>query len=307
MADETPDDRLREMAEHRGLKLVKSRRRKPGTGDYGKYGLSDASGKALLGIGKDGLTATADDITSYLRTGAAGTWKASADETPDAPPAKPVAATESDDSGDGRIRSVPKRSRATRGLPTPKARTVDKKDAGTEPRHLPKAAKKPERKPDRKPEPEPDDEIAETEVEPTVKIRLSKPADAAALAKLLGQLGGIALDGDAVAANLAAARKLKGNMVVAELGELVGCCAWSLIPTIHRGMVGRLTVLVVDEGHRRRGIATALLDAAIVALAKSNCAFVEALSDIEIKNAHNFFRTRSFEQTSYRFLRKISD
>ena len=39
MANEITDT-LREMAANRGLKLVSSRRRKPG-GDFGKYGLKD--------------------------------------------------------------------------------------------------------------------------------------------------------------------------------------------------------------------------------------------------------------------------
>ena len=42
MADETIDQKLRDMAEHRGLKLLKSRKRKPSSGDYGKFGLTDA-------------------------------------------------------------------------------------------------------------------------------------------------------------------------------------------------------------------------------------------------------------------------
>ena len=58
MADESSDQALRAMAEHRGLKLVKSRRRKPGTGDFGKYGLTDAAGTPLLGMGADGHTAS---------------------------------------------------------------------------------------------------------------------------------------------------------------------------------------------------------------------------------------------------------
>ena len=73
-----PDERdkmLRGMAQHRGFKLVKSRRRKPG-GDFGRYGLTDAAtGQDCFGIGKDGLEATADEIEDYLRGAAKATWK----------------------------------------------------------------------------------------------------------------------------------------------------------------------------------------------------------------------------------------
>ncbi|ATE64763.1 hypothetical protein [Rhizorhabdus dicambivorans] len=77
MADSTDIDELREAARHRGLKLVKSRKRTPGSDDYGRFGLTDAQGKALFGFGKDGLTATADDIAAYLRGQAATAWGAS--------------------------------------------------------------------------------------------------------------------------------------------------------------------------------------------------------------------------------------
>lgn len=88
---EISDDQLREMAQHRGLKLVKSRRRKSGTGDYGKYGLTDVAGKALLGIDGGGLTASTEDIQEYLRRSELSTWKQSAETAPDRPvsPKKP--------------------------------------------------------------------------------------------------------------------------------------------------------------------------------------------------------------------------
>lgn len=70
------DDALREMARHRGLKLVRSRRRKPG-GDFGKYGLTDAKGGAAFGIGKGGVTATAAEIESYLRDAVRADWAGS--------------------------------------------------------------------------------------------------------------------------------------------------------------------------------------------------------------------------------------
>lgn len=77
------DDALRETAENRGLKLVRSRVRTPGRGDYGKYGLRDAkSGKEVLGFGGRGLTATAEEVEAYLRGGAASAWKSSVGKAP---------------------------------------------------------------------------------------------------------------------------------------------------------------------------------------------------------------------------------
>src|SRR3954452_14678345 len=74
MAD---DEMLREMAHHRGFRLVKSRRRKPGTGDYGRYGLTDAAGKKCFGFSKTGLTATPEQVESYLRSIESGSWRRS--------------------------------------------------------------------------------------------------------------------------------------------------------------------------------------------------------------------------------------
>jgi mannose-6-phosphate isomerase-like protein (cupin superfamily) len=88
------DGALRAMAAHRGFKLVKSRRRKPG-GDFGHYGLKDADGEPVLGIDKDGLSASAEEIEAFLRDGMRATWTKSAGsakrvKTPPAPkPPKP--------------------------------------------------------------------------------------------------------------------------------------------------------------------------------------------------------------------------
>lgn len=80
MADAS-DAALKESARHRGLKLVKSRRRKAG-GDFGKYGLTDASGRKLLGFGEDGLTASAEEIEAYLRGAMRSDWKEAAKGLP---------------------------------------------------------------------------------------------------------------------------------------------------------------------------------------------------------------------------------
>jgi ribosomal protein S18 acetylase RimI-like enzyme len=87
------DDALREMAANRGCRLVRSRIRTPGRGDYGRFGLKDAkTGREVLGFGKKGLTATAVEIETFLRGGAASAWKSSVGKTPARKkiPAKPA-------------------------------------------------------------------------------------------------------------------------------------------------------------------------------------------------------------------------
>ena len=72
------DEALRELAENRGCKLVRSRVRTPGRGDYGRFGLKDAkTGRQVFGFGGKGLTASAAEIEDFLRGNAAATWKSS--------------------------------------------------------------------------------------------------------------------------------------------------------------------------------------------------------------------------------------
>lgn len=81
------DEVLREMAENRGCKLVGSRIRTPGRGDYGRFGLKDAkTGREVFGFGKKGLTASPEEIADFLRGDAAATWKSSVGKTRRAAP-----------------------------------------------------------------------------------------------------------------------------------------------------------------------------------------------------------------------------
>ena len=85
------DDELRESARNRGLKLVKSRRRKAG-GDFGKFGLKDAKGRELFGFGENGLTAGADEGADYLPGAMRSDWQEAAKGLPKRKPApKPKA------------------------------------------------------------------------------------------------------------------------------------------------------------------------------------------------------------------------
>lgn len=252
MAAENRSDELREAAAHRGLKLVKSRRRKPGTGDFGRFGLTDATGKKLLGFGADGLTATAGDIAAYLREGAAATWAESARTTPGRPKKPPERTPPA--------KVEPPPARAT----TPKARTVSKPETISH---------------------------AEPSPPPALLIRGARPGDVAAIALLIGG------DSRAIADRL----RERGSVLMAEREGVVGCIAWHVIPTLQHGAIGRITLVAVAEDERRRGIGTALVQAARARLAKLDCALVEVMSDIDLRNAHGFFRALGFRQSSYRF------
>jgi ribosomal protein S18 acetylase RimI-like enzyme len=81
------DEGLRALAENRGCKLVSSRIRTPGRGDYGRFGLKDANtGREVFGFGKKGLQATPEEIEQYLRGDAAAIWKSSVGKTRRAAP-----------------------------------------------------------------------------------------------------------------------------------------------------------------------------------------------------------------------------
>ncbi|MFL6734485.1 MAG: GNAT family N-acetyltransferase [Sphingomicrobium sp.] len=72
-------DALAESARNRGLKLVRSRVRTPGKGDFGKVGLADSRGKPVFGFDGDRLAASPDQAEDYLRNLNASDWGASLD------------------------------------------------------------------------------------------------------------------------------------------------------------------------------------------------------------------------------------
>jgi ribosomal protein S18 acetylase RimI-like enzyme len=261
MAGGDRDDRLREAAANRGLKLVKSRLRTPGKGDYGRYGLTDSSGARLLGFGRSGLTATAEEIEDYLHKGAAADWKSSLRAAGAKPP--------------------------KRGKPSPAAEVPPPPP----PRH--------ERAPEPEPEPEPEP--------PALEVRPARPADARAVAELVTALGYATTPAE-IESRLAALRKAREAPLVAEQGSVVGILAWHVVPVLHRPHpVGRITMMVVAEGERRRGIGRALVDSAREAMRERGCGLVEVTSNVDLSGAHGFYRRLGFERTSYRFARSLAE
>ncbi len=275
MANSTNDDQLRAMAEHRGLKLLRSRKRKPGVGDFGKFGLIGAKGEALLGIGKAGLTATAQEVEDYLRGRALGTWKLSTETT------LPSQKEKRKNPIEPRDEPSPVRRRDKTRTPAGSTGTKARLRRETPPK-TPRPPQRPTLRIVAR-------EDADAVTVPRWHIRPATVGDAAPLAELLRQLAGARAARDDIAAHIASLKRTKSGLVVAHREGVIGCCAWTIVPTVHRGLLGRITLLLVDKRHRRSGIATAMMEPALNALARAGCGAVEAMSDIMIDNAHNFF------------------
>jgi GNAT superfamily N-acetyltransferase len=76
--------------------------------------------------------------------------------------------------------------------------------------------------------------------------------------------------------------------------------------TVHRpAPVGRVSVMVVDEAYRGRGIGAQLLAEAEKRLTERGCEIVEVTSNVRRERAHHFYEQLGYERTSYRFMKKL--
>ena len=95
--------------------------------------------------------------------------------------------------------------------------------------------------------------------------------------------------------------------LVAELdGEVVGCLTTSVMRVLHRpAPVGRISMMVVDEALRSRGIGAELVRAAEEALAEQGCYMVEVTSHVRRTEAHRFYERLGYAKTSVRLAREL--
>ena len=137
-------------------------------------------------------------------------------------------------------------------------------------------------------------------------IRPAEPRDSEALARLIGQLG-YAATASEVAARLAAMQAEGRLVLVAELeGVAVGCLSTSVMRVLHRpAPVGRISMMVVDEALRSRGIGAELVRAAETALAAQGCYMVEVTSHARRTEAHRFYERLGYERTSVRLAKEL--
>ena len=141
---------------------------------------------------------------------------------------------------------------------------------------------------------------------PDPVIRKARAGDAATLARLIGQLGYDASGRD-VAERLAAIEAEGRVVLVAERdGAVVGCLSTSVMRVLHRpAPVGRISMMVVDEALRSRGIGAALVHAAEGALAAQGCYMVEVTSHMRRTEAHRFYERLGYAKTSVRLAKEL--
>ena len=127
------------------------------------------------------------------------------------------------------------------------------------------------------------------------------------LARLIGELG-YAIEAAEAVERLAAMAAEGRAVLVAELdGAVVGCLSTSAMRVLHRpAPVGRISMMVVDEPWRSRGIGAALVRAAERALAAQGCYMVEVTSHVRRTEAHRFYERLGYEKTSVRLARELS-
>ena len=96
-------------------------------------------------------------------------------------------------------------------------------------------------------------------------------------------------------------------VLVAELGgAVIGCLSTSVMRVLHRpAPVGRISMMVVDEALRSRGIGTALVRAAEHTLAAQGCYMVEVTSNVRRIEAHRFYERLGYEKTSVRLAKAL--
>ncbi len=137
-------------------------------------------------------------------------------------------------------------------------------------------------------------------------VRAARPADAAAVARLLGELGHPAPEDEVRARLEDIARREDHVVLVAEdAAGVVAAASGFVTPVLHRpGVTGRISVLVVSERARQGGVGSGLLAEMERELAARGATRLELTSNVKRADAHAFYEKRGWTRQGYRFEKK---
>ena len=140
----------------------------------------------------------------------------------------------------------------------------------------------------------------------TIEIREAQAGDAPRLKQLINDLGHPIEEADIVRNLETLTTTDLLPLVAVEGGGIIGLCGLAATVTVHRDApVGRVSIMVVDEAHRSRGIGALLVAEAEKRLAERGCVILEVTSNIKRDRAHNFYEKLGYERTSYRFMKRL--
>ena len=140
-----------------------------------------------------------------------------------------------------------------------------------------------------------------------MRLRAARPADAAPIAELLGQLGyPVAPDVLVHRVERLAASTADEIWLAEEDAEVVGLAGLHVSDSLeHDGPVAKISALIVDERLRGKGIGAALVDAAEDEARRRGCVLIFLTTAERRKEAHGFYRRLGFEETGRRFAKSL--
>jgi GNAT superfamily N-acetyltransferase len=145
-------------------------------------------------------------------------------------------------------------------------------------------------------------------VDASPELRPAGLADAPAIARLLTQLGYASTE-------VQAAKRLASilhrpdwiTLVAAQGREVVGFAGLELAPSYtDDASVARIVTMVVDEGHRGRGIGALLVGALEARATAMGAGKIVVASALQRADAHAFYENLGYERTGLRFGKALS-
>jgi GNAT superfamily N-acetyltransferase len=129
-----------------------------------------------------------------------------------------------------------------------------------------------------------------------IALRLAREADAGEIARLSGQLG-YPIDGERARARLRDASADHAVIVAESGGRVAGLIELRRIRAVMAWRQVEIVALVVDDGHRGRGIGSRLIEEAERWAYDLRCGKVRVRSDALREEAHSLYRARGYEAT----------
>lgn len=136
-----------------------------------------------------------------------------------------------------------------------------------------------------------------------VTLRAARREDAAALARLSTQLGYPAVPDDMPARLEGLANDANARVFVADsAGEAIGLATVHVRHTInHAAPIAQLTLLVVDEAKRGRGVGRLLVEAAERWAHERGCHRIVVTTALQRSDAHSFYERLGYRHTGRRY------